>query len=234
MYLVIHVPRFRKPYTHNPYAVLYLNKTPVALYYLNKRLEQKGVKMLYKLSRKYRNFNYVASNSTTITACGENPWESRRYHLIREKLKSPIPVPEHLASLNFPYKLHSISEVSWCTKVLRTYLLMKRDMSLLEEYRRISVIVGKPRKQILFLFKVEDFKPRLASTKHFYLPYRRKLDAGLRPQGAIVSVWPIILENKIFFKVERGGKLRKARKAAEKYLKYLKNIETALNQATLL
>jgi len=234
VYLVIHVPRFRKPYTHNPYAVLYLNETPVTLYYLSRRLEQKGVKMLYKLSGKYRDFNYVASNSTIITACGENPWESSRYHLIKEKYLSPVPVPEHLVSLNFPYRLHWINEVNWCTKVLKTFLLMKRDSTLLEEYRRISVVVGKLRKQLFFLFKVENFKPRLASTKHFYLPYRRKLDTGFKPQGAIVSVWPIVLENKIFFKIKKGSKLEKARKVAEKYLKYLKNMQTALNQVTLL
>ena len=226
MYFVVHLPRYSFR-AHNPYGVLFLSTTPVALYHFDKKLRLKGVTVFYKVQKKYLNLDYIAKNSTIITVCGEKTEKSKRYKLVSNKFTRTIAIPEHLVSWNFPQILHLRKEVDWCIKVLKTFLLMKRDLELLLEYERISVLVGKPKKKVLFLFKasINDTKPKLLSTTHFHLPSGKHLRTKIRPQGTTITVWPIVLKDRVMFKLTgKESKLSKARKASSMYLTYLRNI----------
>ena len=110
MYFVVYVPRssFR---AHNPYGVLFLSEVPVALYHFDRKLYLRGITILYKIHRKYLSLKRIKAESTVITACGEKPEESKRYTLIAENYGKAIPVPEHLASWNFPQTLYLRKEV---------------------------------------------------------------------------------------------------------------------------
>jgi len=235
VYFVIYIPLIRKVgslgYRHNPYAVFFADQyTPLILFHLDKNLEVKAAEGLLsykKLVKKIpQSLLKVALSSIVITACGD-PSKSARYRKIAEKYGKVVSVPEHLVAWNFPHQIHARKEVTHAHKILKTYLLMKRDLELLLKYERISVLVGKPKKKVMFLFKasINDTKPKLLSTAHFHLPSRKTLKTRIWAQGVVITIWPIVLENRIMFKLTgKENKLRKARKASSMYLTYLRNI----------
>jgi len=203
--LVVHLPR-RSNRAHNPYAVLFADSSPLVLYYLDKNLKEKNREFLRKLKEKYFSLKIVAKNSTIITTCGENPEKSLRYYLV-SRIGKAVPVPEHLASINFPYHFYEKKEVDFAYKVLQTYLLMKRDLELLKETSTISVALGKPWKYRIIGFKVEDFKiAELAP-----------------PEKPLITLHPLVLENCLLLKHKNP------RVAAVKYLRYLRNIDYVLS-----
>lgn len=141
MYLVVHTPRIVKigalGYQHKPYAVFFMNKKPVALFYLERDLTLRNTLLLTEV--KYIDFNRVIKVSEVIVPCGLSPQKSRRFNLVYRKFGKAVPVPEHIVHLTFPLKVYEKREVDFAYRTLKTYLLLKRDTELFARKKIVAV-----------------------------------------------------------------------------------------------
>ena len=216
-YLVVHLP-LKTSKSHNPYAVLFSETSPLVLYHLDRSLREKGREFFACLEEKYFTLSTVAKGSTVIVPCGEEPLYSLRYHLVASKIKTPVPVPEHLITLNFSEKYFERKEVDFA---YRTLLLYKQ---LLHHLRKLKETGG------FFAVKVHENKYVVYLNRNWEPYYYLTVTSGVAYRGVKRVTQGISLKNIPVVSLKREKKktliiqATTPTKAAKKYLTYLKNL----------
>ncbi|RLE78353.1 MAG: hypothetical protein DRJ52_10625 [Thermoprotei archaeon] len=215
-YLVVHLP-LKSSKSHNPYAVLFSETSPLVLYHLDRSLREKVREFFVRLEEKYFTLSTVAKGSTVIVPCGEKPLYSLRYHLVASRIaRLPKPVPEHLI-LNFSEKYFERKEVDFA---YRTLLLYKQLLHHLRKLRETGFFAVKVHENKYVVYLNKNWEPCYYLTVTSGVAYRfRKRIA----QGISIKNLPVVS-----LKREKKKTLviqaKTPTKAAKKYLTYLRNL----------
>lgn len=188
-------------------GVFFLGKIPSAIIYFNWRIKPVLVKELRPLDL---DLSKDLSKATLI-AYTSTKKHRQLYKRLAENFTRISLVPRKIAELNFPHENHEKREVAKALKTLKTYLIMRRDLQLLIYTSRLAVAVRKGSKIIYFTFNIDLNNWAIAG----------KILRYSKPEAALISVYPLKLENHIMLKYKR---YTKAQAAAKKYLEYLKYI----------
>ena len=185
-------------------GVFFYGKIPSAIIYFSWKVKPVFIKKLRPLED-------LDLSKATLIAYTSIKKHRQLYKRLAEKFPRISLIPRKVAELNFPHETHEKKEVTRALKALKTYLIMRRDLQLLYYTSRLAVAVRKGSKIIYFTFIIDLNKWSIA----------RKILRFSKPEAALISVYPLKLENHLMLKYK---KYTKAQTAAKKYLEYLKYI----------
>ena len=185
-------------------GVFFVGKIPSAIVYFNWRIKTVHVEKLRPLLD-------LELSKATLIAYTSTKKHRQLYKRLAEKFTRISLIPHKIAELNFPHETHEKKEVAKALKTLKTYLIMRRDLQLIYYTSRLAVAVRKGSKIIYFTFNIDLCKWSIAG----------KILRFSKPEAALISVYPLKLENHLMLKYK---KYAKAQAAAKKYLEYLKYI----------